>query len=100
MEMTSDLILKITGVVGLIAISFFATSTLSKIKLDQLGDDNESKRKIAMKLVANVFIFLSITVIIFAGIFKIFHEQVILLLFVSSLAALGVKLVVDLKRSE
>jgi hypothetical protein len=93
-----ETILKIAGMITVIAFAFIAGSTLSKIDLGAFGSDNDSKRKVAMKLVANVFIFLSLGLILVAGFFKIFNDQVTLLLFVAGLGALGIKLVFDLKK--
>ena len=50
-----------------------------------------------MKLVANIFIFLCLGLILVAGLFKIFNDQVVLLLFISGLGAIGIKIVFDLK---
>ena len=80
-EFNWDIISKIAGMLTVIALAVIAGNTLSKVELGAFGEDNESKRKVAMKLVANVFIFLSLSLIVITGIFKIFNEQVTLLLF-------------------
>lgn len=93
-----EVILKIFGMITVIAFTIVAGNTLSKVDLGAFGSDNESKRKVAMKLVANIFIFLCLGLILVAGFFKIFNDQVTLLLFIAGLAALGIKLVSDLKQ--
>ena len=93
-----DIILKIAGMITMIAFAIIAGSTLRKVDLGAFGSDNESKRIVAMKLVANIFIFLCLGLILIAGFFKIFNDQVTLLLFVAGLGALGIKLVFDLKK--
>lgn len=97
-QLSWETVLKIAGMIALIAFAIIAGNTLKNVKLGEFGSDNESKKKVAMKLVANIFIFLCLGLILVAGFFKIFNEQVILLLFVSGLGALGVKLVFDLKQ--
>lgn len=84
--------------ITVIAFTIVAGNTLSKVDLGAFGTDNESKRKVAMKLVANIFIFLCLGLILVAGFFKIFNDQVTLLLFIAGLAALGIKLVSELKQ--
>ena len=91
-QLTSDIILKTVGMIVMIAFAIIASNTLRNIRLDHIGNDVDSKRKVAMKLVANIFIFLCLGLILIAGLFKIFNDQVILLLFVAGLAALGVNL--------
>ena len=93
-----DNILKIAGMATLVAFAIIAGSTLRKVDLGAFGSDNDSKRKVAMKLVANIFIFLCLGLILIAGFFKIFNDQVTLLLFIAGLGALGIKLVFDLKQ--
>ena len=95
--LTWDIILKIAGLVVIIFLALIASSGIRHIKIDHFGSDNDSKRKVLMKLIANLYIFLSLCLILITGIFKMFNEQVILLLFVSGLAGLGVKLIIDLK---
>ena len=96
-QINLDTILKISGLVAIIFFSVIAGNTLKNVKLGEFGSDNESKRKIAMKLVANIFIFLCLGLILVAGLFKIFNDQVVLLLFISGLGAIGIKIVFDLK---
>lgn len=96
-EINWEIILKIAGLLTIIAFAFIAGSTLRKVDLGAFGEDSKSKRIVAMKLVANIFIFLSLGLILIAGIFKIFNDQVTLLLFIAGLGALGIKLVFDLK---
>jgi hypothetical protein len=93
-----EIILKIAGLITMIAFAFVAGNTLRKVDLGAFGSDNESKRKVAMKLVANIFIFLCLGLILIGGLFKIFNDQVTLLLFIAGLGALGIKLVFDLKQ--
>lgn len=93
-----DIILKIAGMITMIAFAVIAGSTLRKVDLGAFGSDNESKKIVAMKLVANIFIFLCLGLILIAGFFKIFNDQVTLLLFIAGLGALGIKLVFDLKK--
>ncbi|MBI1770012.1 MAG: hypothetical protein HYR67_16725 [Bacteroidetes bacterium] len=96
-QICADFTLKVGGMITLIILAFIAGNTLKNVKLNEFGDDKPSKMKVAMKLVANIFIFLCLELILIAGIFRLFNDQVVLLLFVSGLAALGVKLVSDLK---
>lgn len=96
-QINLDTILKISGLVAIIFFSVIAGNTLKNVRLGDFGSDNESKRKIAMKLVANIFIFLCLGLILVAGLFKIFNDQVVLLLFISGLGAIGIKIVFDLK---
>lgn len=93
-----DIIFKIAGIVAIIFLASIASAIFRHVKLDQFGSDNDSKRKVSMKLIAYLFIFLGICLILIAGIFGLFHEQVNLLLFVSGLTALGIKIVSDLKK--
>ena len=82
----------------MIAFAFVAGNTLRKVDLGAFGSDNESKKKVTKKLVANIFIFLCLGLILVGGLFKIFNDQVTLLLFIAGLGALGIKLVFDLKQ--
>lgn len=93
-----EIILKIAGLITMIAFAFVAGNTLRKVDLGAFGSDNESKKKVTMKLVANIFIFLCLGLILVGGLFKIFNDQVTLLLFIAGLGALGIKLVFDLKQ--
>ena len=97
-QLNWETILKIAGMIALISFAIIAGNTLKNVKLAEFGSDNESKRKVAMKLVANIFIFLCLGLILIAGFFKLFNDQVVLLLFISGLGALGIKLVFDLKK--
>lgn len=82
----------------MIAFAFVVGKTLRKVDLGAFSSDNDSKKKVAMKLVANIFIFLCLSLILIAGFFKIFNGQVTLLLFIAGLGALGLKIVFDLKQ--
>ncbi len=94
---TAEIILKTAALIVLPLLAWVASSVFKNIKINEFGEDNKAKRHVLMKLIANLFIYLCLCLIVIAGIFKIFNEQVILLLFVSGLTGLGVKLVTDLK---
>lgn len=97
-QLNCDIILKIGGLITIIVLAFIAGKTLKDVNIAPFGNDNVSKSKAIMKIVGSLYIFLSLCLILVAGIFKLFHEQVVLLLFVSGLAGLGIKLIADLKK--
>jgi len=96
-QLNCDIILKIGGLITLIILAFIAGKTLKDINIAPFGIDNESKSKAIMKIVRSIFIYLCISLILVAGIFKLFQEQVVLLLFLAGLGALGINLVKELK---
>jgi hypothetical protein len=97
-QIDAEITLKIIGIIALISFAVIASNTLRNVKLGEFGDDNATKRKVAMRLVANIFIFLGLGLILLAGAFKLISDQLFVILFIAGLAALGIKVGTDLIR--
>jgi hypothetical protein len=96
-QLNCDIILKLGGLITIIFLAFIAGKTLKDLKIEPFGTDGESKSKAMMKIVRSIFIFLCLCLTLIAGIYKLFQEQVILLLFIAGLGALGINLIKELK---
>lgn len=99
-EINWEIILKIGGMIILAVFATVAGGTLKNAKIGDFGGHDTGKERYAIKLITNIFGFLILELIIVAGIFKVFNEQVILLLFVACLGIFGVKFAFDLKKDK
>jgi hypothetical protein len=96
-QINLNVVLQLSGLVTIMFLSFIAVKTLKYIKIESFGNDDVSKAKAFNKIVRSIFIFLCLCLILLAGIFKLFQEQVILLLFIAGLGALGINFIKEFK---